>query len=364
MIVRDKSITVWQAGIIMFVLMFANKILVLPSLLYETAKLDAFLIPIILFAFEMGILWLFYVLKNKFPQLTLAQIIKQNCGRVVSYVLYTLIMIFFFCKALLLYNITYIFFKNLIYREASNILFLFCFLPIINHLAISGLRVIGRTTQLFFPVIFVTTLFCIGIGFLGINSQPLFMQAEPSEIFISSLKHISSFGDSIFLLIFTDRIEIKKGQWKVLFSLTTLAMFFVVVITTVFILSYTYTSFMHPYALFEIMSYVKEYGGLGRIDIISMVLIIVFTYFQLAIYLKCFMHCFCEIFKKIDAIYSVITFNILFVLAINYLVLNLSKSIVYAEGVLPYFSTISFVLLPIACLFAIFRKNKTKEKEK
>lgn len=363
MTIRDKSITAWQTGIILFILMFANKILVLPSLLYDTAKLEAFFVPIFLFALEFGLIVLFYKVKTKFPTESFSEILKLHFGKIFACIIFLLFMLFFFCKSILLYNITYIFFKNLIYKDANNYLFLFCFLPVINHLAISGLRVMGRTTQLFFPVIFIVLLFCIIVGFFGISNQPLFMQTSFSDLGLATLKHFSSFGDSIFLFVLIDKIKIKKGQWKVVFSLSGLAMIAVIVITTVFIFSYTYTSFMHPFALFEIMSYVKEYGGLGRIDIISMVLIIVFTYFHLAIYLKVFINSFKNVFVGISDIYSVLTFNILFVLFINFLILNLSKGIVYAENILPYFSILSFIIVPFISIWISFSKKKNKEKK-
>lgn len=360
MTVKDKSVSAWQIGILLFILLFANKILVLPSLLYEGAKVEAFFIPIILFAFDLGLLILFYKVKTKFPTQSFAEIIKEHFGKVVTYIVFILIMIFFICKAVLLYNITYIFFRNLIYKETDNILFLFCFLPVINHLAISGLRVMGRTAQLFFPVIVVITLFCIVVGFFGIGSTPLFFDSSFSDVMLTAFKHISSFGDVLFLFVFMDKIQIKKGQWKILFSLAGSAMIVVTIITVVFIFSYTYTSFMHPYALFEIMSYVKEYGGLGRIDIISIVLIIIYTYFHLAIYLKTFMASFNVVFRKIDEIYSVLTFNFLFLIFINFLVLNLEKAVFYGEDILPYFSVISFIVVPLICLVHLCFKHRKK----
>ena len=53
MIARDKSITAWQAGIMIFILMFANKVLLLPSLLFEGAKFESIFIPIGLSILEM-----------------------------------------------------------------------------------------------------------------------------------------------------------------------------------------------------------------------------------------------------------------------------------------------------------------------
>lgn len=359
--VNDKSIGAWQLGIILFILLFANKILVLPSLLFEGAKVEAIFIPVISFLFELGLLWLFYKLKTKFPSVSFAEILKMHLGKIVQIVLYVLFALFFFVKALLLYNVTYIFFRNVIYIDYSNFLFLFCILPIINHLAICGLRVIGRTAQMFFPLILIIVLFCAIVGIFDINSAPLFFQSTFLQVFITGLRHISTFGDIIFAFLIIDKVEIKKKQWKVVFILPSIAAVLVEAVTVVYILSYTYTSFMHPYAIFEIVSYIKEYSGFGRLDIIPMVGIILFTYFHLAIYIKAFMLSFNEIFTKINPIYSVLTFNLIFLIIVNYFIVNLNDAIFLAQDILPYFAVVPFAILPIAIVVA-FCVKRLKEK--
>ncbi len=361
--VLDKTLNAWQLGILMFVLLFANKILVLPSLLYEGAGFESIFIPVLLFLLEFGLVFLFYRLKTKFPNETFAQILKNHFGNVVKVIIFVIFMFFFLSKAVLLYNVTYIFFRNLIYKDYSNFLFLFCIIPIITHLAVCGLRVMGRTAQLFFPVIIVIIAFCIVVGFFGINSKPLLFEGSLSDFVLTTLKHVSSFGDSIFLFLIMDKAIVKKKQWKIVFGFSLISAILVVLVTVVFALSYTYTAFLHPYAIFEIMSYVKEYGGLGRIDIISMVVIIIFTYFHLAIYLKAFMLSFHEVFRKVNFVYPVITFNLIFLVVIDFFILNLEKAVVYGENVLPYIGIFPFVILPIAVGVLLLLKKRKPEKK-
>ncbi len=355
---ENRTINAWQTAIILFVLLFANKILVLPSLIYEEAGLEGFLIPIFLFIVEFGLLFLFFLLKNKFPNQSFSDLIRKYCGKIVATAVFVLFMIFFLAKSVLIYNITYVFFRNLIYKDSGNILFLFCFLPVVNHLAISGERVMGRTMQLFFPIILLTVVFCICVGFFGINSSPLLFESNGLDIFLTTIKHVSSFGDVLFLFVIMDKIKIKKGEWKIVFSLAGLSAVLICLVVGVFIFSYTYTSFMHPFAIFELMSYVKDYGGIGRIDIFSMMLIIVLAYFHLAIYLKGFMSSFDFVFKRVGSVYSVLTFDIAFVFAINFFVLNLSKTIIYGENYLSYLSIVSFVIVPLVTVLLLCKKRR------
>lgn len=361
--VRDKNLNVWQASILLFILLFANKILVLPSLLYDGANVEAFFIPVLLFVLEMGLIFLYYKIKTKFPSQSFAEILRVRFGKIIAKIVFAFFMLFFFSKAVLLYNVTYVFFKDLIYKEADSFMFLLCFLPIINHLAFSGLRVMGRTAQLFFPVVVIITLFCIVVGIFDINSNPLFFETTASAWFLTVIKHTASFGDAIFLFVFMDKIDIKKGQWKILFSLSGVAMVLVVAVIVVFIFSYTYTAFMHPYAIFEIMAYVKEYGGLGRIDIISMIVIVIFTYFHLAIYLKIFMSSFGVLFGRISDIYGVLSFNFLFVLIVWLLISNIESAVFFGERIATYLSIFSFIIIPFVNLVLLTFKSNERRRE-
>lgn len=358
--VLDRNINAWQAGILIFVILLANKILVLPSLLFEGAKTEAIFVLIFFFLFELGVFFLFQKLKDKHPNESFSQILQKHFGKIVKVIVFVCFAIFFLSKAVLLYNVTYIFFRNLIYKDTSNILILFCFLPIINHLAICGLRVMGRTVQIFFPVIFGVLIFCLIVGVFGINSRVIWFSSPFLELVKTGANHIAPFGDIIFLFLIMDRIQIKKGQWKIPYAFFALSAVIVVAVTLVFMLSYTYTAFMHPYAIFEIVSFVKEFGGLGRIDIVAMIVIIILAYFHLAIYLKSFMFAFEEIFPDIDKIFSVITFNFAFVIVVIFFIVNLETAVTFGEHILPFAIIFPYLILPIFLLIVLFWRGKKK----
>ena len=61
-----ETITTRQTAIMASILLFANKILTLPSLLYEYAKGDVLLIFLMMFAIDIGVLFIFFALKKKY----------------------------------------------------------------------------------------------------------------------------------------------------------------------------------------------------------------------------------------------------------------------------------------------------------
>ena len=195
--IRDKTIGAWQTGILLFFLIFANKILVLPSLLFNNAKFEGLIASVSLFLLELGLLVLFWKLKKKFPTERFFDVVKNNFGKIVTVIVFVFVGIFFLAKMILLYNVTYIFFRNLIYKESNNTLFLICLLPVVNHMAICGVRTIGRTAQLFFPGAVAILLFAVVVGVFGINSSVIVEQSSFSNIVIATIKHISVCGDTI-----------------------------------------------------------------------------------------------------------------------------------------------------------------------
>lgn len=357
---NEKSVNIWQIGIILFIVLLANKILLLPSLVFKDANFEGLITITILFLIEIGIITLFIFLKRKYKTLSFAQILREKFGNFIKIIIFLLLAIFFVCKILLLYNVTYAFFNELIYKESSPLLYLVCFVPIMTYFVFCPLRTMGRTLQIFFPVILVLAIFCTFLPFVGLNSTPLLFQSSASGVFFSILKHSAAFGDSIILLLFIDKIEYKKGDGKKIYFMALLAILFVFLIFLSFYFSYTYTASFHSYAIFEILGNIKSFGGIGRVDVISLILVMFLTYFQFGIFFKAYTNCFCEVFTRINAKFAVILFDVLFVVLINFVVLNLEKAVMFAENFFPYISmpTIIIVLLFVAISLLRRRKNE------
>ena len=152
---RDRKISAWQTGILLFILLFANKILVLPSIIATKSKLEAILIVMSLFACEIGLLLLFWWTKNRNPNKSFFDVLKAKCGSPVCKTIACLVCLYFLSKSVLLYNVCHAFLQNLVYKDVSDILFLVAILPVVNFLAFSGITPHARTMQLFFPSIFL-----------------------------------------------------------------------------------------------------------------------------------------------------------------------------------------------------------------
>lgn len=354
---RSKTISAWQTGILLFVLLLANKVLLLPSLVESRSRIEPIVVVSILFLFEIGLLILFYNVKKKFPNESFFDLIGQKFGKILTIMLAVIIFFYFFCKAVFLYNVVCAFLRNLVYKDVSGFLFLIAILPVVNFLAFSGLTAHARTMQIFFPFIFLIILFCIIVGSFRIDGDIILYPMQTLGVFQNMIKFVGLFGDTLFLFVVMDKINVKRGQWKVVFSLAGTGMALALAVTVVFVLSFTYTSFLHPFALFELLSFVKEYEGLGRIDILPVIVIMFLSFYQLALYFCAMTTSVERVFQKVDKTHALAIIDTLFVLVVSCLVTGLSKTIWLGVTLSPYLAGFSFVVIPLVAIVLCLRRR-------
>ena len=160
------KISIRQTGVLLVFCILSNKILLLPSLLYERSGNDAIFSMIIAFAVELIMLPIFICLKEKNPDKTFYQILEENITKVGAKLIFIAIMLFMILKAILTFSIVYVYFKQEIYQEEFLALILICMLPVITHGVVSGLRTITRTMEFFFSVLMVGFIFCLSMSLL------------------------------------------------------------------------------------------------------------------------------------------------------------------------------------------------------
>ena len=362
---EKKSISVTQAGKLCTIIILANKISLLPALLYEGAKSDGFFVALMLFAIELMVLGVFFLLKNKYPEASFKEILEKHLGKVFSKVIFIVLMAFFLFKLLLSYSVGYIYIKQHVYQGEFALFALICFIPVINHAVIKGLRVFSRTIELYYPVICVGIIICLAVSLAGGINIPLFFTSEPSSFFMTLFKHIFSFGDYLFLFIIMDRIEMKSGEEKKLFKFVALGIFLVLAILFMFYSLYQITAFMHNNALADITVSSTQFNAVGRLDIFAMVTRMFLSFFEMTIFHYAFSEAFCNVFTKLSRTYSVVVFDVIFAIVYFVLVGRFENMITYTQGWLSYLGLVTNYLIPLMLLFiALPYKKKRRVYEK
>lgn len=356
---KDTTINARQTGMLCTIMILANKIFLLPALLYEGAKSDGFFIMIMLFAIELCVLGVFFLLKSKYPNNTLNFILEKHIGKFLSKIIYIVLMVFFLFKTLLAYSVVYAYLKAQVYQEEFALLALICIIPVVNHAVISGLRVFSRTIELYFYAICTGIFICLVVGLINSQGMPFFFRATPSEFFLTSFKHIFSFGDFIFLFLIIDKIKIEKKEYKTIFKFIVLGIAIVLILFYIFYSIYQITAFMHNSALTDILSVSLQFNAVGRLDVIAMVTIMFLSFFELTIFAFGFSEGFCNVFHKLNRTYSVVVFDVIFMCVYFILVGRYENMLLYNESWLPYLSLFANYLIPILLfVIAILKRRR------
>lgn len=358
-----KSISCRQAGILVFLTILANKILLLPSIMYQEARADSLFGISLIFLIELLILATFIFVKIKFPKNNIQEILQVKIGKFLSKLVVFIFLIFFLFKTMLTYSVIYVYLKDLVYQDEFGFLAIVCFLPVVNHGVLSGLRSISRTFELFFYLIIAGIVFCFVIAFFTQISIPVFFTENPITILSTSFKYLFSFGDYLILFVFMDKINLSRKDVKKFLKFVLLGISIVLLIFTIFYAKYQITAFMHNNALADLLVFSIQFNAIGRLDIVAMLTIMTLGLFQLEIFQYAFCESFSMIFGKLNTKFAVAVFDILFFVIYFVLIGKYEYMINLTTSYLCYFSILSNFILPLIIFVTslVFKKDKIKE---
>ena len=356
-----KKISINQCGILMVLCIFANKILLMPSLMYHQTSADSIFVLLVLFLLDFIMLPIFIKLKKVYKDDKFYDVLKAKIGVFFTKLIYIALLVFFMFKCLLVFSITYVYFKQQIYQEEFIFLALIAFLPVFNHAIFVGVRSFSRTIELFFWIVITGFIFCLVISLFTPISMPLFFTSNSSEFFSSMYNHVFAFGDFIFFFLIMDRIDFNKGKTKNLYFYSLFAMFLVLILFFLFYAKYQSTAFMHNNALADLLVFSVQFNAIGRLDIIAMLTIMFITLFQMEIFSYAFCDCFMSIFP-LNKTFSVVIFDILFLLLYYVFIGKYETMVASSLFWLPYLAVFVNYLIPIIVIFLLLRlKNNIND---
>ena len=358
----NKSISMRQAGVILLFSIFTNKMLFLPSFMFNDVKADAIFAVILLFAIELSTLPIFFMLKRKFPNEKLYDILKRYLSNIIAKIIFLVLLIFVLFKALLTFSIVYVYFKQQIYQNEFVWIALVACVAVVSHATLIGLRPMARTMELLFKVALAGFVFCLIISLFTPISTPTFFTTSVQDIFLSLYKYAFIFGDFVFIYLIIDKIDYKKKDEKRVYFYAVLGMFLILALFYLFYSKYQVTSFMHNNALADLLVFSVQFNAVGRLDIVAMLTIMTITLFHIEIACYLFSECFTSLFPLLNKKYAVVSFDVLF-LVLYYIFIGKYEVMVSSTTTwLPIFGIICAYILPIICLIISLIKGRKYEK--
>lgn len=355
-----KTLSIRQAGILTVFCVLSNKILLLPSLLFESSGTDALFSLLIAFALDFVIVPIFIILKKRFQNQGFYEIISEKSNFSAKFI-HCILMLFMFIKALLTFSIVYVYFKQEIYQEEFLLLILVCMLPVITHGVIKGIRTIARTMELFFAVLIAGFVLCNALSFFTPISFPIFFTHNLGNIFASAFRYFIVFDDFVFLYVIFDKIDLSTGKLRNLYYYAVGGILLVLGMFFVFYSKYPVTAFMHDNALADLMVFSVQFSSIGRLDILAMITIMMITLFQMEIYSYGFSSCFEKVFNKLNRKHAMLLFDIAFVLIFTLYVGNHTDIVQWAQGWFSIVAGVVFLMILLASIILLIRGRNEKD---
>ena len=359
---NNETISAHQVGVIAGFLLFTLKMTSLPTLLYKYNNTGAILSIFVLLAINALLLWLVVWLKQKFKKNSLYDIFKEKLGVFIAKFIYSVFFLLFFLKLILMVSDGYTFIKDIADDGFTIFNMFICFLPVIATLAYSGIRNMGRTCEFFLPFVIISLILAISFSVVPITSWSFGSLTKLGFAgFFNSIFRLSFWtGDIFALLIFLDKIELKKGKNKEIFIPFCIMFVILLIIYLLYFILYQDTSIFHVNLLNDVVQYAIGTSKGWHMDFFAIIIYLINMYLQGAILLYCANLC---VEKITNYKYKAISIFVILlaIVIVDFLYLtDYLKYTTFAENVLCYFSSITLVVVPILLLFIGFLKKEKK----
>ena len=336
----DNQISVRQTACFCVFSMLALKLITLPSLLFENAKSSGIMVALILFIVDFVVLYIFLKTKEKYPNLSLFELIKKVFGKVVAKILYVGLFIFFICKVSMLMNEAISYMQAIVDEEYNLIMFLLTYMTVITAIAYSGLKNTARTTEFGFVFIIIGLIICLFLsevtqtfGELG----PVFEEG-PLKLGLSAFKLNFWFSDFLFVAVLSDKIKPTKNMKKTIFSYVIMVAVLLAVLYLIYFRLFRVTAYLHKNAIADLTQYNRNIGNVGNIDIVAILVYLFIIFFQGSLYFNCLNIAYEKIFDYSNKIHSLIVVNLILVFLELFVFFNLERLITF---ILNYFNFVS-----------------------
>ena len=360
----ENTLTGKQAGLFCSLMIFTSKILVLPSLFYETNKFGGIFCLIIILFLELLFLHFLIRIKIKYPDLNLKKLFTNKLGKILIYAIFLMFLIFFYLKFLYLIQECFSFFKKTLFEEAPIATYLLCLLPVITACVYKGLKPFGRTLELFYLVIIIGFVFGTIIWITQASTFSLSLASNNglSGLISGVLDYAFWFGDFFFIVLFFDKIQLKKDEIKSLYFFPISSAVVLVIFYFSYFFIYQTTSFTHVNAVVDIIQFATNLGSVGRVDLIQILVVMFLLFFNSGLHLFCIVECMKNLLPFTHRAQPLIVFNVITIPVFYLLRNNINNLVIFYSEVLKYFSVFVVFVFPIIFLIVCYFKIQIKKK--
>ena len=360
----QKQLTVRQACIIMFVLLVANKLMLLPSIISFASSSDSWLVFIFSFFVDFVMAMVIVAVMAKLDE-NIFQFLERKIGRVLTIIIASIIGLIFFMKIADLFMETFIMYNEKIYVDFSLLLYLLVIYCVIIYFGTRELRSLGRTVEILFTLILggLILSFFISVGSADFSNILPLLETGVGNISRNAFNHIFWFADSFVMLFFVGNIKKEKGMSKKMLLSYLATMVIVVLFVILFISVFSNTASFHKSCILDIGENLPRLLTEGRFNWIVYFIYPITPIFAIAIYSYCAVKC--TSYATSRNLLRKKLFAVLFTLLSVSVILILTgflwaKFYNFSSSIMPYVCVAIEVIFPIILMIMSFVDNKKK----
>lgn len=361
-----SEISTRQLGIMIFYAFCGLKFINLASLVYQKIEDVAFVVVLFLALVDVMVFLLILVFIKRHPGVSFYQYLSSKIGVICAKIVYFLIFFYYLMRFSSFISANYEFLRDAIFSTAGKHFYLSIIIPVVVALGFSSMKAFSRTCEFFFLIAISGFLLCVALGyFSGSFSLPyLSLDTTASEFFSVSLDFNYWFGNSLFLLLFMDKIKVEKNFLRSSIFFTIFSFVCVIIFVFCFYGVFGRTSFIHHYTIYDVAVFGPETLDVGRLDFIPVITMMFFIILQSGIMFRAVLislEDFCGA-KHERNVGSVVTCVLASLALIYFFFVNEDKTFSFFQGWFKWLSLILAFIFPILLLFDIRKRRRKNEK--
>ena len=362
-----KQLTLRQTGMILALSMVSVKFLVFPALTFRFAGINSYISTLISFILDAIFIGMVAFVLFKFPNKTFKEIMAETYGIIVTKICYFVIFAYMSLKTLLIMKEAHTYFQDTLFENLTMTMFIIPIIVSSMYIASKNLKTIGRTVELFFPLIAfgIILMMVIPITKVDIFGILPFMEQGFKPVADSIGKTAFAYGDQMVLLLLIGNIKYDKEKPSKIFWYIGLTAALVIVMNIVFICLFGDTAIDQQLAVSEIPLHSTNPTTMGRLDWLTIMIWIITLLIQSGVFMFFAVEAF-STFSGLGKGWSVGIVGTIITIGLILLSLKLAQLIdLVINPIFVYIIIAVQVIIPIMMfLAALIKKKKRRAYEK
>ena len=298
-----KSLTGRQVVMMFCLSVISLKFLFFPAIVARYALNDTYISVFFGLMIDLAIIVLICVVIKKNPNLSFKQLLIENLGKVVFYLVYSVMLVYVLFKALLAIKEVHHYFLEFLYDDFSWLWFMLPIMLLLGYISAKSLRSMGRTVELLFVFIAIGVLITVVIPIKDIHLEylsPFFSNTK--GIFEGLFHTVFVYADWIIIVLVMGDFNVNKNTSRNILIFTIGTYIFVTLFLIIYVALFRNIGVFKPYAFSALPLYTDLPGNSGRLDWLSSIIWTFTLILQSGIMVAMASHILRQMFPKIKPV--------------------------------------------------------------